>query len=372
MTDSEDLLLSSYDYSLDSKYIAQVPADPRHSAKLMIVGDKNKGLNSFRHSKILDWIDELNQGDLVIVNNTKVVKARLRVRMENGSLGELLLLQPSDSYGKWRCLAKPAKKMRLGDNLILEGLGERSLSLKVVGIDNSSGGRLLLFPSEFFNWESIETLLEKYGEVPLPPYIDRCNPNDQDRYQTRYALRPGAVAAPTAGLHLSDYLLESLEKKGVILKQVTLHVGLGTFRPIQIEDLSELKLHSEWIEVSEEVVEAVEDCRKRNGRVIAVGTTTVRALEGAFSKTERKLKPKSGQIDLVIKPGYRFGVVDGLLTNFHLPRSSLLLLVSAFIGRKKLLALYKKAIESKYRFFSYGDAMWIPPESVLSESRSDF
>ena len=369
MSQSKDHLLSSYDYELDIGQIAQTPIEPRHSARLLIVENANGNLSASRHVKVWDWQEELRNGDLLVLNNTRVIKARLKVRRAGGGRSELLLLEPRQE-GRWLCLAKPAKRLRPGDFLWLDAPNQDSLRIQVVSKDMGSGGRLVQFPSCFHNRQTIEELLDIYGEVPLPPYIDRQNSSDQDRYQTRYAARPGAVAAPTAGLHLSDDLLKALKLKGVKQVCVTLHVGLGTFRPLEVEDLTNLKLHSEWVEVGDQVVEAVKNCRSRGGRVIAVGTTSVRALEGAFSLGGGSLKPFKGQVELVIKPGYRFGVVDGLLTNFHLPKSSLLLLVSALIGRKRLLALYAEAIERQYRFFSYGDAMWISPEVVQRPERS--
>ena len=368
MSASKDSLLSSYDFELAHELIAQVPSEPRHSARLLIVEKEEGHLSAARHTNIWDWQKELRSGDLVVVNDTRVLKARLRVRRSGGGLGELLLLEPQQE-GKWLCLVRPAKRMKPGDYLWLEALEQAPVRLQVISNDEDSGGRLVQFPSQYFDRETIEELLERYGEVPLPPYIKRTEVGDSERYQTRYASRPGAVAAPTAGLHLSDELLDVLAQKGVNQTRVTLHIGLGTFRPLEGEDLTNLRLHSEWVEVKDEVVEAVAHCRSSGGRVIAVGTTSVRALEGAFSIGRGTLKPFKGKIDLVIKPGYRFGVVDGLLTNFHLPKSSLLLLVSAMIGRERLLALYSKAIKRQYRFFSYGDAMWIPPNALLPSSK---
>ncbi len=365
MSASKDLLLSSYDFELAAERIAQTPMEPRHSARLLIVEHKKEDLTAARHVNVWDWQNELRRGDLIIVNDTRVLKARLRVRRSGGGLAELLILEPHKG-GQWLCLARPAKRIKPGDYLWLEALEQEALRLQVVARDVDSGGRLIQFPACYCDREAMEELLERYGEVPLPPYIQNQDSSDVNRYQTRYASRPGAVAAPTAGLHLSDELLSAISQKGVKQARVTLHVGLGTFRPLDEENLTDLQLHSEWVEVNEEVIEAVAKCRACGGRVIAVGTTTVRALEGAFSAGNGILKPLKGKVDLVIKPGYHFGVVDGLLTNFHLPKSSLLLLVSAFIGRKKLLALYAEAIERQYRFFSYGDAMWIPPEAVIS------
>ncbi len=368
MLDSRDFLLSSYDYALDSQLIAQTPLEPRHAARLLIVELARGQLSASRHVNVWDWQQELRSGDLLVLNDTRVLKARLRVRLAGGGNAELLLLEPCGD-GMWLCLARPAKRMRPGDHLWLEALDQEPIALTVIEKDLSSGGRIVQFPSCYSDREQIEELLERFGEVPLPPYIDRHDPNDANRYQTRYALRPGAIAAPTAGLHLSDELLERLKNIGVVFTTVTLHVGLGTFRPVENEDLSNLILHSEWVEIRDDAIKAVEECRLRGGRVIAVGTTSVRALEGAWLSCGGCLKPFRGMVDLVIKPGYRFGVVEGLLTNFHLPKSSLLMLVSALIGRKRLLALYSEAIERQYRFFSYGDAMWIAPEVVLPEAR---
>jgi S-adenosylmethionine:tRNA ribosyltransferase-isomerase len=247
--------------------------------------------------------------------------------------------------------------------------GEPPLALQVQGSDAATGGRILQFPREEIGAIEMEPLLLRYGAIPLPPYIHSHDPSDNQRYQTRYATKPGAVAAPTAGLHLSDELLTAIQARGVELATVTLHVGLGTFRPLETEDLSQLQLHSEWVEVSEALVAAVDACRRRGGRVIAVGTTSVRSLEGVAALHGGELRPYRGRVNLVIQPGSRLAVVQGLLTNFHLPKSSLLLLVSALIGRQRLLDLYQEAIKAGYRFFSYGDAMWIPPDAVLQPAR---
>ena len=362
MPESSDSQLSSYDYHLPQERIAQAPVEPRHGAGLMLVPGHDQPLDAVRHGQVWDLLDELQAGDLLVVNDTRVLKARLRVRRSGGGLSELLVLEPRGA-GQWLCLARPAKRMRPGDVLSIDGT---AIQLTVVSEDQASGGRVVQFPSDCTDAETIESLLNQCGEVPLPPYIDRHDPDDAERYQTRYADRPGAVAAPTAGLHFSDELLAGLQRKGVQLARITLHVGLGTFRPVETEDLTQLELHSEWVEVSPEVVETIQAC---TGRVIAVGTTSVRALEGAAQAHGGVLQPFTGPVNLVIQPGYRFAVVQGLLTNFHLPKSSLLLLVSALIGREKLLALYSEAIARDYRFFSYGDAMWIAPEAVLQDAK---
>tara|TARA_Y100001968_G_scaffold292400_1_gene297562 strand:+ start:347 stop:985 length:639 start_codon:yes stop_codon:yes gene_type:complete len=209
-------------------------------------------------------------------------------------------------------------------------------------------------------------LLDLCGEVPLPPYIDKNKSSThEEKYQTRFASKPGAIAAPTAGLHLSDELIEILKIRGIRIAQITLHVGLGTFRPLEKEDLSQLNLHSEWVEVNEAAIRAIINCKEEGGKVYAVGTTSVRALEAAYLSGRGILKPFEGNVNLVIRPGFKFCVIDGLLTNFHLPKSSLLLLVSALVGRIRMLKLYKNAMANKYRFFSYGDAMLITPDSVV-------
>jgi S-adenosylmethionine:tRNA ribosyltransferase-isomerase len=362
------LRLSAYAYGLPERLIAQRPAHPRHAARLMAV-EPGGGA---RHLRVWDWQNELRPGDLLVVNDTWVLKARLKARRASGGAVELLVLEPRGE-GLWLCLARPAKRLRSSEWLHLEASGPATrqaspLAVQVVGEDPASGGRLVRFPAGCEDAASLEPLLRRYGTIPLPPYIHRHEAADEERYQTRYAARPGSAAAPTAGLHLSDELLAALRRRGIEIASVTLHVGLGTFRPLEQEDLSRLQLHSEWVEVGPDTVAAVAACRQRGGRVIAVGTTSVRSLEGAAALQGGELKPYQGPVDLVIQPGFRFTVVQGLLTNFHLPRSSLLLLVSAMLGRRRLLALYAEAIERNYRFFSYGDAMWIPPEVVSLES----
>ncbi len=368
MPDPRDCLLSSYDYQLPEERIAQAPVEPRHAARLLMVPPVGAPPEQVRHQTVWDWQNALHPGDLLVVNDTRVLRARLRVRRSGGGLAELLVLEPR-GLGRWLCLARPGKKLRPGDQVWLEALEQEPLPLQVLASDAASGGRIVQFPPGCEDAIAIEALLERYGEVPLPPYISRHDEADQTRYQTRYAARPGAVAAPTAGLHLSDRLLAAIRERGVALATVTLHVGLGTFRPVEMEDLRALTLHSEWVEVSAALVEAVEACRARGGRVIAVGTTSVRALEGAAAAAGGTIQPLKGPVDLVIQPGFRFAVVQGLLTNFHLPKSSLLLLVSALIGRERLLQLYDVAIEQSYRFYSYGDAMWIDPGAVLPDAR---
>jgi S-adenosylmethionine:tRNA ribosyltransferase-isomerase len=377
--DPVDRLLSSYGYGLPSELIAQRPVEPRHDARLLVVDSIVTGpAPHARHLTVWDLQHELRAGDLLVVNDTRVLHARLEVRRASGGAAELLVLEPwqpsgadrqavdvpGAAPGRWLCLAKPAKRLRPGDSLELIAPGEPPLVVTVLGSDPETGGRIVQFPAACSDAAALEPLLLQYGAIPLPPYIHGHEASDHDRYQTRYAARPGAVAAPTAGLHLSDELLAAIRGRGVELATTTLHVGLGTFRPVETEDLSQLQLHSEWVEVSPELVAAVAACRARGGRVIAIGTTSVRSLEAVAQLHGGELRPHTGPVNLVIQPGYRFAVVQGLLTNFHLPKSSLLLLVSALIGRERLLALYAEAIARQYRFFSYGDAMWIAPEAV--------
>ena len=400
MSEPEDQRLSSYGFELPERLIAQRPVEPRHAARLLVVepqaaaaaNGKTVGSGSkdvvpgdgpgplARHRRVWDLPQELRPGDLLVVNDTRVLRARLNARRASGGAVELLLLEPAGlatplppglrpGPSDWLCLARPAKRLRPGELLQLEQGDLPPVTLEVVAADAGTGGRVVRFPAACTSPETIEPLLLSYGTIPLPPYIKEHDAGDNDRYQTRFAARPGAVAAPTAGLHLSDELLAALQQGGVALARVTLHVGLGTFRPLENDDLSGLQLHSEWVEVSEELVAAVAACRAGGGRVIAVGTTSVRSLEAVAALHGGQLQPHRGPVNLVIQPGFRFAVVQGLLTNFHLPKSSLLLLVSALIGRRRLLALYAEAIAADYRFFSYGDAMWIPPEAVLASAR---
>ena len=362
--DPADQWLSNYGFDLPEAAIAQRPVEPRHEARLLVVQPQAGA----QHRRVWDLAASLEAGDLLVVNDTRVLQARLAARRASGGAVELLVLEPQGE-GRWCCLAKPAKKLRPGDWLTVEAPGQPPLALQVLALDPSTGGRLVQFPADCIDAVALEPLLLRYGAIPLPPYIHQHSASDSERYQTRYATKPGAVAAPTAGLHLSDALLAELEARGVELARVTLHVGLGTFRPVETEDLSQLELHSEWVEVTPALVAAVAACRARGGRVIAVGTTSVRSLEAVAALHGGQLAPHRGPVNLVIQPGYRFAVVQGLLTNFHLPNSSLLLLVSALIGRKRLLDLYAEAISEGYRFFSYGDAMWIDPAAVLESAR---
>ena len=361
-----DHKLEAYDYILDETLIANKPSKVRHESRLMIVRDSSLEEDFTTNKYTKNLLDELRKGDLVVVNDTKVMKARLKVELENGRLVELLVLEKADQ-STWLCLARPAKKLKINSQLNLKSSLAKDIKLHISGIDKETGGRFIKFPENINDLISMNNLLDIYGEIPLPPYIKSAEEESfhENNYQTEYASNPGAVAAPTAGLHLSKSLISKLKKKGILVMPITLHVGYGTFKPIDQEDLSNLKLHKEWVSVSRKVVEEIKRIKKTDRRVIAIGTTSVRALESCYSYEMEDLIPIAKYVDLVIKPGYKFKAVDGLLTNFHLPKSSLLLLVSAMIGRERLLNLYKKAIKEKFRFFSYGDAMYISPDSFL-------
>ena len=361
-----DHKLEAYDYILDETLIANKPSKVRHESRLMIVRDSSLEEDFTTNKYTKNLLDELRKGDLVVVNDTKVMKARLKVELENGRLVELLVLEKADQ-STWLCLARPAKKLKINSQLNLKSSLAKDIKLHISGIDKETGGRFIKFPENINDLISMNNLLDIYGEIPLPPYIKSAEEESfhENNYQTEYASNPGAVAAPTAGLHLSKSLISNLKKKGILVMPITLHVGYGTFKPIDQEDLSNLKLHKEWVSVSRKVVEEIKRIKKTDRRVIAIGTTSVRALESCYSYEMEDLIPIAKYVDLVIKPGYKFKAVDGLLTNFHLPKSSLLLLVSAMIGRERLLNLYKNAIKEKFRFFSYGDAMYISPDSFL-------
>ncbi|MXW40168.1 MAG: tRNA preQ1(34) S-adenosylmethionine ribosyltransferase-isomerase QueA [Synechococcus sp. SB0668_bin_15] len=356
---NQDNHLSSYDYTLPEAAIAQTPVEPRHSARLLCV-EPGTG---WRDTTMAHWPALLRPGDLLILNDTRVLKARLKARRASGGLVELLVLEPHRNT-TWLGLVKPGQRVRPGEWLQIQPPpGQPPVAVQVLGRHGDGGARFLQFAT--LELEAMEQFLNIYGELPLPPYI-RSGCRDEQRYQTTYACRPGAVAAPTAGLHLSEELMGRLAAAGVASAAVTLHVGLGTFQPLQTEDLSQVQLHRERVEISSATVSAVESTKAQGGRVLAVGTTSCRALEGVAALHGGQLQPYSGSVELCIRPGFRFQVMDGLLTNFHLPRSSLLLLVSALIGRQRLLRLYQEALAQGYRFYSFGDAMWIPPEAVLS------
>lgn len=332
-----------FNYELPAELIAQHPLPERRASRLLCL-ERTSG--AIRHGHFTDIPDLLQPGDLLVFNDTRVIPARLYARKPSGGKVEILLerLLPGD-----RCLAqlRVSKKPAPGSSLLLEGGG----SLEVIA-------REAPFYELAMREGRLTDALEQQGHMPLPPYIDREDESlDRERYQTVYASQPGAVAAPTAGLHFDDVLLEALEQRGVRRAFVTLHVGAGTFQPVRTDNIKEHEMHAEYLEVSEAVCEAVAETRARGGRVIAVGTTCVRSLETAAAGGE--LRAFAGDSRLFIYPGYEFRVVDALITNFHLPESTLLMLVSALASRDAIMAAYAEAVRERYRFFSYGDAMFI-------------
>jgi S-adenosylmethionine:tRNA ribosyltransferase-isomerase len=358
---TDDCLLSSYDYQLPPELIAQKPVTPRDSSRLLVVNS----LTTQVHSVFRELPEWLLPGDLLVLNDTRVIQARLYGHKPTGAPVEILLLEEKAPLC-WLALVKPGKRFKVGSEIWFPDSPEGNtkspvyLKAKVLTVDSATGGRLLQFEraSPDLFWQAIEHL----GKIPLPPYITRFEDN-YDLYQTVYAQKPGAVAAPTAGLHFTPELLQRLTEKGIAQAYVTLHVGVGTFRPVEAEDITQHDMHSEWMEVPQTTVEMIAQTKKNGGRVIAVGTTVVRSLEGAvqIAKTQGKqgLVPFQGKTNLFIYPGYSWQVVDGMITNFHLPRSSLLMLVSALIGRERLMNLYQEAIEQRYRFYSFGDGMLV-------------
>ncbi|MEH2271785.1 MAG: tRNA preQ1(34) S-adenosylmethionine ribosyltransferase-isomerase QueA [Nostoc sp.] len=367
-----DCSVAGYDYELPPELIAQNPAVPRDSSRLLVVDSPTTGIEAASlHHIFHDLPGLLRSGDLLIMNNTRVIPARLYGHKSTGAKIQVLLLEERQ-HNCWLALVKPGKSFKQGAKIIFEPrqLGIRDykdsspvpspqLTATVLETDAATGGRLLQF--DVPEGKTLVQLLEVFGEVPLPPYITASKAADE-QYQTVYAKQPGAIAAPTAGLHFTPELLQKLRDRKINQAFVTLHVGVGTFRPVEVEDVTTHQMHEEWIEVPAATVEQIRATKAAGGRIIAVGTTAVRALEGAAQSGN--LQPFCGKTDLFIYPGYQWRVVDGLITNFHLPRSSLLMLVSALIGRQRLLNIYNEAIASGYRFYSFGDAMLILPSAV--------
>ncbi len=344
--------LAEYDYELPQNLIAQSPAACRSDARLLVV---NRAHNSLEHKHIRDLPEVLRSGDCLVINDTRVVPAGLiGHRTHTGGRWEGLFLEASPD-GFWRILCRSRGRLRPGDTITLvNAVGQEDTQLQL-GIKQSDG----TWVARPLSREDAFGLLDRVGRIPLPPYIrkGRMVPSDRENYQTVYAQVPGAVAAPTAGLHFTPTLLGRLEDKGVSLCRLTLHVGPGTFRPIKTPTLTEHRMHSEWGTIGQAAVEAIHECRRRGGRVVAVGTTSVRVLETAAADGE--LRPFTGYTNLFIRPPYQFRAVDVLLTNFHLPRTTLLVLVRTFGGDTLMRRAYEEAVRQEYRFFSYGDAMLI-------------
>ena len=336
---------SDFDYYLPENLIAQTPIYPRDNSRLLVYERESDKVS---HKHFYDILDYLKAGDVLVRNNTKVLPARLFGYTENGGKVEVLLLKRFN-LTDWEVLVKPGKKARVGTKLTLS----ENLSLEVLSTIEETGSRKVKFT---FNGV-FEDEISKLGEMPLPPYI-REKLQDKDRYQTVYAKEEGSSAAPTAGLHFTEELLRKIEEKGVEIVDVMLHVGLGTFRPVKEDDVSKHHMHSEYIEVSETAAEKINKAKLEGRRIIAVGTTSVRTLESACNENGQ-LVPTKKETDIFIYPPYKFKIVDGLITNFHLPKSTLLMLVSSLCSREKILELYNTAVNEEYRFFSFGDSMFI-------------
>lgn len=339
------MVKSDFYYDLPQDLIAQTPIYPRDNSRLLYYDratDKKEDLHFYDIENILQ------KGDVLVVNNTRVINARIFAFNEAGKKFEVLLLKRID-LTHWEALLKPARKAKINTELIVND----ELSLKIKSINPDDGVRTI----EFIYDGIFEDILDRVGEVPLPPYITE-KLEDKERYQTVYNKISGSSAAPTAGLHFTNELIDKLKAKGVIIAEVLLHVGLGTFRPVKEENILDHKMHSEYYEVSEETADIINTAVKENRRIIAVGTTSVRVLESA-SDENGTIKATKGDTDIFIYPGYKFKIVKGLITNFHLPESTLIMLVSAFSTRENILNLYNYAVKEKYRFFSFGDAMLI-------------
>ena len=336
--------LSDFMYDLPEERIAQTPVEPRDHSRLMVLHRTN---DSIEHKHFYDIIDYLNAGDALVINETRVIPARLIGERPTGGACEVLLLKQI-APKRWEALVRPGKKLRRGAEVIF-GDGRLKATIAEVCED---GNRIVDFTCE----GTMEAALDELGEMPLPPYIHE-KLQDKERYQTVYAKQEGSAAAPTAGLHFTPELMDAIRAKGVDIVPVLLHVGLGTFRPVKVENVEDHEMHSEYYEVTEDAARRINAARDRGCRVIAVGTTSVRTLESAAENG--RLMAKKGDTSIFIRPGYQYQMVDALITNFHLPGSTLVMLVSALYDREHILKAYKIAVEEKYRFFSFGDAMLI-------------
>lgn len=337
---------SDFYYDLPQELIAQDPLEDRSASRLLHL-DPVTG--EIEHRTFKDVVQYLNPGDCLVINDTRVIPARLYGTKEGTEAGIEILLLKRKPDDVWETLVKPGKKAKIGTRI---SFGDGILMGEVIDIVEE-GNRLIRFTYDGI----FEEILDRLGEMPLPPYITH-KLKDKERYQTVYAKHEGSAAAPTAGLHFTESLLEEIEKKGVHIAHVTLHVGLGTFRPVKVEDVTQHHMHSEFYVVEEEQAKLINDAKKRGNKVISVGTTSCRTLESAAGE-DGILRAQSGWTDIFIYPGYQFKVIDGLITNFHLPESTLLMLVSALAGKEHILAAYEEAVKEKYRFFSFGDAMLI-------------
>lgn len=341
------LEVSMFDFDLPEELIAQTPLENRATSRLMVLNPRH---HKMEHKHFSDIIDYLNPGDCLVLNDTRVLPARLiGLKKETGAQIELLLLKQIEG-DTWECLVKPSKRVKAGTRI---EFGDGAL-YAVCEKTMDEGRQLLTFHYSGVFYE----VLEELGKMPLPPYIKESLP-DQNRYQTVYAKHRGSAAAPTAGLHFTDQLLEKIKEKGVKIAFITLHVGLGTFRPVKVDRLEDHTMHAEFYQMSEETSEMINKTKESGGKVVAVGTTVIRTLETIAANNEGSMNASSGWTDIFIYPGFQYKAVDGIITNFHLPKSTLIMLVSAFAGKDFIMTAYKKAVDEQYRFFSFGDAMLI-------------
>lgn len=342
--------LEDFDYYLPEELIAQVPLENRAASRLMVL-DKDTGATEHHHFPHI--VDELEKGDCLILNDTRVLPARLiGEKEETGAHIEVLLIK-QNSDDEWETLVKPAKRIKVGTTVTF---GKGLLTATCTG-EMDHGGRTFKF-----NYEGIFIeILEKLGTMPLPPYIHE-KLDDQERYQTVYSKELGSAAAPTAGLHFTEEILDQIRAKGVEVAFVTLHVGIGTFRPVSTDNIEEHDMHAEFYNLPEGTAKVINDTKANGGRVIAVGTTSTRTLETVAQNNDGQIVPESGWSKIFIYPGFEYKAIDGMVTNFHLPKSSLVMMISALAGREHVLNAYKNAVENKYRFFSFGDAMFIRPK----------
>ncbi len=349
MAITTDLKVSDFFYELPPELIAQTPVEPRDSSRLLVL---NKSTGNTQNKIFRDIIDFLYPGDVLVVNNSRVIPARIYGKRAGGGALEILLLK-SVEIDTWEVLTRPGRKMKTGTTVTL---GDGQLIATVIDVVKD-GNRIVKFDYDREKYSNIYAVLHEIGTMPLPPYITEKLEN-QERYQTVYSKTEGSAAAPTAGLHFTEELLRRIKEKGVAVAEVTLNVGLGTFRPVKAEKITDHIMHSEYYEISREAAELINSRKKAGGRIIAVGTTSCRVLESA-SLEDGTLTERSGETNIFIYPGYRFKALDALITNFHLPESTLLMLVSALAGKDNIFSAYKTAVEEKYRFFSFGDAMFI-------------
>ena len=338
---------SDFDYELPEELIAQTPVEPRDQSRLLVYRRKDQ---SIEHKHFFDIIDYLNPGDALVINETRVIPARLLgVKEDTGVPVEVLLLRRL-STAEWEALVRPGRRLKPGTRCVF---GNGLLACEILGNVEEIGGRTVRFIYDGV----FEEILDRLGEMPLPPYIHE-KLKDRNRYQTVYAKQDGSAAAPTAGLHFTPELLDRIRQKGITVVPVLLHVGLGTFRPVKVEDAEKHVMHSEFCRVTQEAADILNRIRAAGGRIVCVGTTSVRTLE-TFSREDGTIVPGAGDTAIFIYPGVKLKAVDALITNFHLPQSTLLMLVSALMGREEALRVYRTAVEERYRFFSFGDAMFI-------------